>query len=68
MEYNQQQEAIKAAKERETLRLRAMQEKMADKQAADMRRYGEIQRRFRGEDGGQAGGRYAEIWGDIGEI
>lgn len=33
MEYNQQQEAIKAAKERETLRLRAMQEKMADKQA-----------------------------------
>ena len=38
MEYNQQQEAIKAAKERETLRLRAMQEKMADKQAADRAR------------------------------
>jgi len=33
MEHNQQQEAIKAAKERETLRLRAMQEKMSDKQA-----------------------------------
>ena len=33
MEYNQQQEAGKAAKERETLRLRAMQEKMSDKQA-----------------------------------
>ena len=39
MEYNQQQQAIKAAKERETLRLRAMQEKMADKQAADIPRY-----------------------------
>merc|ERR550514_1597370 len=32
-EHNQEQERIKAAKERETLRLRAMQEKMADKQA-----------------------------------
>merc|ERR1719460_1955547 len=33
MEHQQEQEQIKAAKERETLRLRAMQEKMADKQA-----------------------------------
>jgi len=33
LEYAHQQEGIKAAKERETLRLRAMQEKMADKQA-----------------------------------
>ena len=32
LEYAHQQEGIKAAKERETLRLRAMQEKMADKQ------------------------------------
>jgi len=32
-EHAQEQEQIKAAKERETLRLRAMQEKMADKQA-----------------------------------
>merc|ERR1740130_177454 len=33
LEFAHQQEGIKAAKERETLRLRAMQEKMADKQA-----------------------------------